>query len=205
MPPPSATPPRPIYEGLPLAAKLVIILLGLGGGAASVIFSAQQAAKLQERLGYSEPDAKLLQSICTQANGNGAAPIPFVVHALNVQTHLKAITNRQAIGVLSVGTGIAFLAIGFALFIVGADGAFKVHLQAPQDARVVLYGTAPGLLCFLLSAVIIAFAGYTSRYDLDLGKYTEAQPGPVRTEKKNLMKPLNIQTRSIFDGNQPEE
>lgn len=163
----------PLYEGLPVPAKLLIILLGLAGGVAAITVSSIQAVRLQQNLGYSQPDVDLLKNISAEGAQKGVTPLAFVVHALNIQTHLKGITNRQAIGVLTIGTGIALFAIGFALFIIGVDGAFKVHLEARQDAKIVLYGSTPGLLCFLLGALVIAMAGFSTRYELNLGTFSE--------------------------------
>jgi hypothetical protein len=86
--------------------------------------------------------------------------------AMTLVSSMKLISNKQSLILAAFGAAFALLAIGFALFIIGADGAFKVMAQSPENAgKVVITGTAPGLFCFLISGVLVVF-GITHRSEL---------------------------------------
>ena len=68
-------------------------------------------------------------------------------HAIDAVANLKLVANKQSIVVVAIAGAFALSAVGFALFFLGADGAFQ--LQAEQGIggpRLLFAGTAPGLL-----------------------------------------------------------
>jgi hypothetical protein len=75
--------------------------------------------------------------------------------AMHIVAMGKLVTNKQGIILACFGAAFALAAIGFSLFILGADGAFKVIADAPNKASIAVTGTAPGLLCFLVCGWLV--------------------------------------------------
>ena len=86
------------------------------------------------------------------ADGNGHV---FLNHLLTAELQLRTVQNQQTLSVVVMSAAFALLAIGFALFVMGAEGAFKITGKISDGQNLVLKSTAPGLLCFILSALFI--------------------------------------------------
>ena len=177
-PTPAAMPVH--LRGLPQWALLAIVAAAFVLGTLSVGLSWLEAHAARQRLAFGADDVQTLAAIAHLAPG--VRDEALLVHALNTMVHLKGITNYQSLGVLAIGAGAAFIAIGFALFLIGADGAFKLQFDGQADLKLGLYATAPGLLCFTLAALLIAL-GATRRHEMVLGHYeasrTEAEDRPT--------------------------
>tara|TARA_E500000318_G_scaffold68807_1_gene63654 strand:+ start:1575 stop:2123 length:549 start_codon:yes stop_codon:yes gene_type:complete len=74
---------------------------------------------------------------------------------LDTELMMRSSQNTYAVIVVSTSLAFSLLAIGFALFVMGADGAFRIEGAAQEKGSVVLQATAPGLLCFLLAGIIV--------------------------------------------------
>ncbi|NUQ75892.1 MAG: hypothetical protein HUU21_20305, partial [Polyangiaceae bacterium] len=79
----------------------------------------------------------------------------FLNRLLEAEIQLRTVQNRQTISIVAISSGFALVAIGFALFIMGAEGAFNVKGNVGDRGNLVVKSTAPGLLCFVLAAVIV--------------------------------------------------
>ncbi|MFT5684072.1 MAG: hypothetical protein ACI8RZ_005013 [Myxococcota bacterium] len=89
-----------------------------------------------------------VQGSISEGLNSGPALVPF-------ELTLRSIQNTQSLGVIGIATAFALVSIGFSLFVMGAKGAFEVTASAAERGSLVLRATAPGLLCFVLGAVIV--------------------------------------------------
>jgi hypothetical protein len=156
--------------------QFIIVLAGVLLGALAFWGSWSLAAKAQSRLGMEEQDGKLIESmtgVCTQGEdciSESQIRMALQFRALETYAHVKGISNNQSLGVLAIGAGMALMSIGFSLFLVGAEGAFRVKAStgSTRNDGVMLYGTAPGLLAFALATVMVwvgAKNGYQLQFD----------------------------------------
>jgi len=158
------------FAGLPNWAKIAIVFAALLLGALSIGFAGKDASDANKNLAFGQKDVEAISAVAKLGHTGPGNDQALVVHTLNVIVHLKAITNYQALGGLAIGAGSAFLAIGFALFLLGADGAFQIQFAGRGDNKLAFYASAPGLLCFLLSAILIA-AGAMRKHEIRLGDF----------------------------------
>jgi len=117
------------FAGLPNWAKIAIVFAALLLGALSIGFAGKDASDANKNLAFGQKDVEAISAVAKLGHTGPGNDQALVVHTLNVIVHLKAITNYQALGGLAIGAGSAFLAIGFALFLLGADGAFRFSSQ----------------------------------------------------------------------------
>lgn len=105
----------------------------------------------------------------------------YLNRLLDAEIHLRAIQNQQTLSVVAMSVAFALMAIGFALFVMGAEGAFLLQGDVPNRGNFVLKSTAPGLLCFLLSAslVWIALTGRLSFSNSAFRLQPESAPAAV--------------------------
>jgi hypothetical protein len=147
-----------LYEGLSGRAKIWIIGISILIASCSIGF-AWQSWTLGKNLQFTSDDVKNVTAIHVDTKQEApAVRTGLFVYTLQVSAHLKHIGMRQSVSFLAVGTAFALLAIGFALFLIGADGAFHVQAQRGGDAKFQFASTAPGLLCFCLATALIAMA-----------------------------------------------
>jgi hypothetical protein len=173
------------YVGLSERAKLWILALGAGIAvlnlAAAWYFAHEMGQSL--RLGASD-----MAPFKDWINGNGNEKLPaearydLSARAMHIVAYTKLIANKQGLVLACFGASFALAAIGFALFVVGADGAFKASVATPDKAKVVLTGTAPGLLCFALAGWLVS-QGITQRSELNLPaiRYSLSESTPTES------------------------
>ena len=198
------------YVGLGRWQQFVIVFVGVLLGAAAFMGSWSLARRSADRLGIEKSDGALISSMsgaCEQEGSTKAkcitdpnARVALQFRALETYAHLKAISNQQSVGVLAIGAGMALISVGFSLFLIGAEGAFKLRASSPgrSNDNVMLYGTAPGLLAFALATVIIGI-GATRRHDLS---FTADLPPPA--EPGSTPDDSNVRVRLLcqeFDAN----
>jgi hypothetical protein len=99
------------------------------------------------------------------------------VHAIDAAINIKLVANKQAIILVAFAGAFALAAVGFALFLIGADGAFSLE-QGAGSGRLLLTGTAPGLLCFFLATALI-WTGITHPAQINIGGVNFAPPSPA--------------------------
>lgn len=92
----------------------------------------------------------------------------FLLRLLDTELMIRTIQNQQALNVVALAVAFALMAVGFALFVMGAEGAFQLEGRHPSAGNVVAKATAPGLLCFVLSAGVVLVA---------LRMHVEIEPG----------------------------
>lgn len=197
------------FVGVPKWVKIAVVFAALLLGALSIGLAWKDASEANRNLAFGQKDVEAISSIARVGQSGTISDQTFVVHVLNVIVHRKAITNHQALGGLAIGAGSAFLAIGFALFLLGADGAFQIQYEGKGDSKLAFYATAPGLLCFMLSASLIAF-GATRKHEIQLGDFpVPGDPAvlqPQAEHKADQPKPSQTPTtsRPKLGTHQPE-
>jgi hypothetical protein len=146
-----------MYTGLSERARLLILGLGAVIAAMNLGVAWWLADGAMSALHLTHADVDNYKSLVNVADRNFTPASRQVVaeRTLNVVTLTKLISNKQGLVLACYGGAFAMAAIGFALFVIGADGAFKVSAGGTHQAGVVLSGTAPGLLCFVLAGWLL--------------------------------------------------
>ena len=168
-----------IYEGLSRSQRLWIVATAAIVVIASLLAAWVLASQIGENVRYTKEDEELVSAL-TDGIVDPLHQVILRAHALDTLANIKVVINKQAITLVSFAGAFALMAIGFALFMIGADGAFQLSANAESNARLVFSGTAPGLLCFLLAAFMIV-AGIFHRYDLQLGELRLTGEPPRRS------------------------
>ena len=163
------------FDGLGPKTKVSIVFAGIILGAGCIAFALTNASSMSEKLYYGDPDREILESLYKVSKANTVVDPYLFVHGLNVQIHQKGIANRHALASLSIACGIALFAIGFSLFLIGADGAFKVQASKGASLAVSVSGTAPGLLCFVAATILVGI-GATRKHELTIGAFRPPVP-----------------------------
>ena len=91
----------------------------------------------------------------------GRGPINQLIFASRIEeinVHLRAMANQQTTVIIGMASAFSFVAVGFALFVMGIRSAFSFSGTAGPNHRLVLSSASPGILCFVLSAGIMLFA-----------------------------------------------
>lgn len=92
---------------------------------------------------------------------SGRGPINQLIFASRIEeinVHLRAMANQQTTVIIGMASAFSFVAVGFALFVMGIRSAFSFSGEAGPNHRLVLSSASPGILCFVLSAGIMIFA-----------------------------------------------
>jgi hypothetical protein len=128
----------------------------------------------------------------------------------NIQ--MKAISNKQTTIIVGMAAGFGFLAVGFSLVIMAIRGSFELGATLPnKTGELVLRSSSPGILCFVLGAVVIVVA-LMQKSELDFrgmtlertskeaaGEKSEARAG---SEKVDVPEPLSFDGLPNPDGGQ---
>ena len=79
--------------------------------------------------------------------------------AIDAIANLKQLANRQSIIAAAFAGVLALCALGFALFLLGADRAFQLQTQPGQSGpKLWLMATAPGMACFVFALILMGMA-----------------------------------------------
>ncbi|MEY4910670.1 MAG: hypothetical protein RL761_333 [Pseudomonadota bacterium] len=147
-----------IYQGLSETSKIRIILvaslIAVLNLMAAWYFALQTSHELTDYAKDMVPFSAWVTD--TGKDLSPAAKHDLSARAITLMSSLKLVANKQSLTLTSFGGAFALIAIGFALFIIGADGAFRLMATAPGKAQFALSSTAPGLLCFVIAACLLA-------------------------------------------------
>jgi len=77
------------------------------------------------------------------------------VRSLLVTSFLVA--NDHAVAVVVLAFAFTMVALGFALFVMGVESAFEFQGGQSDFGSVAIRATAPGLICFVLATILLAF------------------------------------------------
>jgi hypothetical protein len=147
-----------LYEGLSQRARLWIISFAAIVAAINLALAWSFAFETQKKLTLSADEFKPYASWLDNSRTTGMsseAKYDLAARALHLVALSKMIANKNGIVLSCFGAAFALSALGFALFLLGADGAFKVLAETPGKASVAITGAAPGLLCFVLAAWLV--------------------------------------------------
>lgn len=162
--------PTSIYSGLSQKARLWVLALGAAIAVLNLWAAWYFAHQTGQTLSLRQEDLTPLKEwIAAPGNENlsSEARHDLTVRAMYIVAYTKAIANKQGLILACFGSGFALTAVGFALFVIGADGAFKASATTPDKAKLVFSGTAPGLFCFVMAGWLIS-QGITQRTEFRL-------------------------------------
>lgn len=148
----------PLYTGLSEKARVWIIGVAALVAAINLAFAWTFAFQTGRSLGVSENEFKPYASWLDNTRTSAMTPeakYDLAARTLHLIALSKMIANKQGIVLACFGAAFALAALGFALFLLGADGAFKVMAETSAKTSVAVTGTAPGLLCFVLAAWLV--------------------------------------------------
>lgn len=163
------------FQGLSERAKLWIIAAGIILATACIFLALMDTHRISKELDYGNPDREVLENLYGMSKQNTSADPYLFVHTFNVQVLQKGIANRHALASLSIACGISLFAIGFSLFLIGADGVFKLQASSGAGPAVAVSGTAPGLLCFVAATILVGI-GATRTHKIDIRSFRVPTP-----------------------------
>ena len=158
------------YQGLSERARYIILGLGAVVAILNLLAAWYFAIRTGEVLQLQAVDIEPYRAWLSDerlANIGAQARYDLTARAMHAISYGKLISNKQSLVLVCFGASFALSAIGFALFVIGADGAFKVSYNESKKTGIVLTGTAPGLLCFIISGWLV-YEGITQRSELKL-------------------------------------
>ncbi len=160
----------PIYEGLSRVQRLWIVFGAVAVVLLNMAFAGYVMYASSERIQFGAVDQATVAALAGGIQGATNAAV-MRSKSIDAIVNMKLVSNKQAIGVVAVAGAFSLMAMGFALFLLGADGVFRLQADAAQGAKLIFSGTAPGLFCFLMAAGLIA-AVIFHRSELQLGETT---------------------------------
>lgn len=159
------------FRGLPPWFKATVVAISLASAIACIGVALSYAGRSNERLQYrAEEDGQDLRDLYQMGRTDTQSDVYLFAHILNVQAHLKGISNKHSLAMIAISSGLALYAIGFSLFVIGADGAFELIARSGGGMSAAATGTAPGLLCFIAATVVISI-GVTRKHSLMIGEF----------------------------------
>ena len=99
-----------------------------------------------------------------QATSAEPDKLVFLNRVVENDVNHRNIANKQTTVIVAMAASFSLIALGFALFVMGFEAAYGVSGTSPAGS-VVIQATSPGLLCFVLAALVICFA-ITRRTDV---------------------------------------
>jgi hypothetical protein len=166
-----------LYAGLSPGHRMAIVISALAIVVLNMIFGAYVMFASTGHMAFGPPDQQTVAQFSGGIADAGASAL-LRAKSIDAVANIKLIANKQAIIIVAFAGAFSLIAIGFALFVLGADGAFKAEASAPPGAhagKLLLTGTAPGLFCFACAVALIA-SGIFHRSELRLGETNISGP-----------------------------
>lgn len=142
-----------LYDGLSTRQRMHIIAAAIAVVLVNMAFAAWVMLAAIDGVAFGKADQATVQAF-SQGIADPAATSVLRAKAIDAVANIKLVSNKQAITIVAFSGAFSLMAIGFALFVLGADGAFRMQGEG-GGAKLVLSGTAPGLLCFVVAAAIV--------------------------------------------------
>lgn len=147
--------PSSIYIGLSERSKLTVLTVGALIASVNLLIAWYLAHQTQISLRLDEHDMAPFRVWINSLELSQESRYELAARSMHIVALSKMIANKQGLVLACFGGAFSLAAIGFALFVIGADGAFKVSGNSNSKAKIVLSGTAPGLLCFAICGFLI--------------------------------------------------
>lgn len=156
-----------VYEALTKRQKLFV----MGGAFFTVFVSLLFAAWIMQDALRSTQFSQQDQEVVNQILGDTKDPQHKAIlraQAIDAVANLKQLAMRQSILIAAFAGAFALSAVGFALFLLGADGVFQIQAEQGRGGiKLLLAGTAPGIACFVLAVILLGVAiAHRSSVDL---------------------------------------
>jgi hypothetical protein len=159
-----------IYDGLSEKSKLWIIGIGALVAVGNLTLAWIFAFNTEKALALREDDMKPYQVWMKDMGGEKLSEEvrhDVAARAMHIVALTKMTSNKNALTLACFGAAFALSALGFSLFIIGADGAFKVAATSPDKSSLAIAGTAPGLMCFVIAGALVAI-GIVHRNEISM-------------------------------------
>lgn len=144
------------FHGLSDTAKICIVAAATLMAVTSLIWGAVSWTTVNKDMRFNGEDYAELAGFYESIKSGTNHDTYLMTHALDLHVQMQRITNDQGLKSLAISLSVALIAVGFALFLLGADGTFSLAAEDKSGPSVTVQGTAPGLLCFALAAMVMA-------------------------------------------------
>lgn len=138
---------------------LVIIGVGiclLNMGAAWFLIRSSNKFVMTGLIGDSK-SSSATNEVLNQARTATWEKLIFLDRIVEYDVNHRNIANKQTIVIVAMAASFSFVAIGFALFVMGVEAAYTISGNSPKES-LVIQATSPGLVCFLLAAIVVCVA-----------------------------------------------
>src|SRR5262245_38891355 len=149
-----------------LGVAIALLNMGL---AWLVIFQAPKIA-VGGNAGGRVPGAALFRAAGGSTTQKAATPeessnavMEVISESIRSDTFRAAREHHETVMILAFS--FALLAIGFALFVMGVEGALKIVGERPDIGKIAIWLASPGLLCVVAAAAIIGGKLFFANFD----------------------------------------
>lgn len=139
---------------------------------------ALSAAEDMARPLVSEDSVTVVSRVLDTHEGASANGHTLLNRMVDAEIQIRTVQGTQTLCVVAMAGSFAMMAIGFALFVMGAEGAFQLEGSAPTGGNLVLKSTTPGVLCFTLAAIVLVFSLY-KQIEVSSGSFQVFPDGPT--------------------------
>ena len=188
------------YEGFTGKQKLLVVGSAIVAVLLSLIFAAWIMRDAQHNTQFSQRD----QEVVNQLLGDTRDPqhkSMLRAQAIDAVANLKQLANRQSMLIVAFAGAFALCAIGFALFLLGADGAFQIQAeQGKGGIKLLLASTTPGIVCFVLAVALMGMAiAYRSSTNAAPGNFSKQVMGTLENSLPRAPAGADIASNTASD------
>jgi hypothetical protein len=170
------------YVGLSEQSRLWILGLGAVIACLNLIVAWFLAHETLVALRLSDADVAPFRALFSDTSVSASSRHDLLARSMHIVALNKMIGNKQGLVLACFGGAFALAAIGFSLFVIGADGAFKVSATTSSKAKLVLTGTAPGLLCFAIFGWLMT-RGVEQKSSMELPPFITPTPTAMQYQQ----------------------
>ena len=147
-----------VYEGFTRGQKLCVAGCAIFAVFVSLAFAAWIMGDTLRGMQFNQQDQEAVNRLSGAATDPAHQSI-LRAQAIDAVANLKQLANRQSTIMVAFAGAFALCAVGFALFLLGADGAFRLQTeQGRSGPGLWLASTAPGMACFVLAVILVGTA-----------------------------------------------
>ena len=147
-----------VYEGFTRGQKLCVAGCAIFAVFVSLAFAAWIMGDTLRGMQFNQQDQEAVNRLSGAATDPAHQSI-LRAQAIDAVANLKQLANRQSTIMVAFAGAFALCAVGFALFLLGADGAFRLQTEHGRSGpKLWLASTAPGIACFVLAVILVGTA-----------------------------------------------